>query len=220
MKSSKSASWDAAKTRRMVFLALFSAIIVMMAVIPNIGYVMVNPAMTLTTLQIPVIIGAILLGPADGALLGLVFGVTSMIQAPFLQGATAFLFNPFVPLGNYKSALIAIVPRVLIGVAAAYVYRFFSRFDKTQIFSALAAGIAGSLTTSVLVLGGIYVFFRNEFAAVLGKAASYVLGYLVVVFTSNSIVEIVLTAIVVPLIWKALAAVIKRSSFKKGRTSI
>jgi len=205
-------SWSAAKTRRLVFLAMWSAIIIVMALIPYVGYIPINPAITLTTLQIPVIIGAIMLGPVDGAFLGLVFGVTSMIQAPFLQAPTAFLFNPFVPMGNYKSAIIAIVPRVLIGVVAAYVYRLFNKFDKTQVFSGIAAGIAGSLTTSVLVLGGLYLFFTSTF----GKTAELALKVLVGIFVSNSILEITVTAIVVPAIWKALSVTIKRNTSKKA----
>jgi uncharacterized membrane protein len=215
LKTTITASQQSEKTRRMVFLAMFSAIIVIMALIPYVGYIPINPAITLTTLQIPVIIGAIMLGPVDGALLGLVFGVTSMIQAPFLQTPTAFLFNPFVPLGNYKSFIIAVVPRVLIGVASAYVYKFFIRFDKTQVFAAIAASIAGALTTSILVLSGIYIFFKDEFAAYIGQAASTVLNVLLGVFISNSLLEITLTAIVVPAIWKALSAAIKKNRFEK-----
>jgi uncharacterized membrane protein len=134
-----------------------------------------------------------------------------MIQAPFLQAPTAFLFNPFVPMGNYKSAIIAIVPRVLIGVVAVYVYRLFNKFDKTQVFSGIAAGMAGSLTTSVLVLGGLYLFFTSTF----GKTAELALKVLVGVFVSNSILEITVTAIVVPAIWKALSVTIRRSSLRK-----
>lgn len=207
MENTRNTAWSASKTRRLTLLALFSAIVVMMAVVPNVGYITINPVIGLTTLQIPVIIGAILLGPLDGAFLGLVFGVTSMIQAPFLQPATAFLFNPFVPLGNYKSAIIALVPRVLIGVVAAYVFRLFNRFDKTQVIAGAAAGLAGSLTTSVLVLVGLFFFFSGSF----GKTAAAAIKVLAGIFVSNSILEMVVTAIVVSAVSKALLTVMRRS---------
>jgi uncharacterized membrane protein len=195
---------------------MWSAIIIVMALIPYVGYIPINLAVTLTTLQIPVIIGAIMLGPVDGAFLGLVFGITSMIQAPFLQAPTAFLFNPFVPMGNYKSAIIAIVPRVLIGVVAAYVFKLIVKYDRSKVFASITAAIAGALTTSVLVLGGIYLFFRAEFAHYLGKTVSDVIYVLLGIFVSNSILEIILTAVVVSAVCKALFVVMKRNTPKKS----
>ena len=67
------------KIRRMVLLAMFSAIIVLLGITP-LGLIPITPLMKATTLHIPVIIGAILLGPADGAILGGVFGIMSFIS--------------------------------------------------------------------------------------------------------------------------------------------
>ena len=66
------------KTRQMVQLAILTAIILVMAFTP-LGYLRVA-TMTITFLSIPVVIGAILIGPAAGAFLGFVFGLTSFIQ--------------------------------------------------------------------------------------------------------------------------------------------
>jgi uncharacterized membrane protein len=212
--SNTASSWSTSKTRRLVFLAIWSAIIVVMAVTPYVGYFPFPfLPVTLTLLQIPVIVGAIMLGPVDGAFLGLVFGITSMIQAPFLQAPTAFLFNPFVTGGSYKSAIIALVPRILIGVVAAYVFRLVKKIDKTEAFAALAAAVIGTLTNSVLVLGGFFVFFKDKLAS--GKTAQFFFKVLVGIFVSNSLLEIAATALVVTAVWMALSVIIRRSSLRK-----
>lgn len=65
-------------------------------------------------MHVPVIIGAIIEGPVVGALVGLVFGLFSMYQNFTAPGPTSFIFwNP----------IIAIIPRVLVGIVAYYVYR-------------------------------------------------------------------------------------------------
>ena len=71
------------KTRRqknvlLVETAMLAAIVVVMALTP-IGYLRVGP-LELTLIMVPVIIGAVTCGPAVGALLGGVFGVTSFVQ--------------------------------------------------------------------------------------------------------------------------------------------
>ena len=65
------------KTRNMVVTAVFMAIIIIMAFVPFLGYIPLG-FMNATIIHIPVIVGAILLGPKSGAFLGLVFGLTSV----------------------------------------------------------------------------------------------------------------------------------------------
>ena len=67
------------KTITMVQLALLTAIMVVMAMIPFLGYIPITPTIRATTIHIPVIIGAILMGPKAGAFLGFVFGLTSLV---------------------------------------------------------------------------------------------------------------------------------------------
>ena len=67
------------KTRRLTQLALLVAIMLVLAFTP-LGYLKLGPALEITFMTIPVAVGAILLGPASGAFLGGVFGLTSFIQ--------------------------------------------------------------------------------------------------------------------------------------------
>ena len=109
------------KTKDMVTTAMFVAIILAMSFVPYLGYIPLG-FMNATIIHIPVIIGAILLGPARGAFLGGIFGLTSMINNTFNPNLTSFVFSPFYSLGNvhgnFKSLMICFVPRILIGVVA------------------------------------------------------------------------------------------------------
>ena len=64
----------------MSLAGIFTAIIIAMSVVPFLGYIPLG-FMNATIIHVPVIIGAIILGPKYGAYLGLVFGVTSLVKA-------------------------------------------------------------------------------------------------------------------------------------------
>ena len=65
------------KVLDMSLAGIFTAIILMMSTIPFLGYIPLG-FMNATIIHVPVIIGAIVLGPKYGAWLGLVFGLTSL----------------------------------------------------------------------------------------------------------------------------------------------
>ena len=65
-------------TRYLTSVALMAAIVILLANTP-LGMIQL-PVIKATTVHIPVILGAILLGPGAGAILGAVFGVLSLIH--------------------------------------------------------------------------------------------------------------------------------------------
>ena len=143
-----------AKTHKMVLTAMFTAIIIAMAFVPYMGYIPLG-FMNATIIHIPVIIGAIVLGPKIGAFLGGIFGLTSMINNTINPNLTSFVFSPFYSVGevhgNLNSVIICIVPRVLIGVVAYYVYKAVSKLIKKNgnVIALAVAGVAGSLTNTI-----------------------------------------------------------------------
>lgn len=155
------------KTRSMVMVSAISAIIIIMAFVPFLGYIPLG-FMNATIIHIPVIIGAILLGPKEGAFLGLVFGLTSLWKNTFMPNPTSFVFSPFVSMGgysgNYKSLLICLVPRILIGIVAYYVYRAILKAGKSKNAALICGGIAGSMTNTLLVMNLIYFLFGSSYA--------------------------------------------------------
>lgn len=115
------------KTYELVLTALFTAIIVIMAFTP-LGYIPLV-VINATVIHIPVILGALFLGPKKGAFLGFVFGLTSFINNTFKAvTASAFVFSPILAAdvigisGVFKSMYICFVPRILVGVVPYFVY--------------------------------------------------------------------------------------------------
>ncbi len=201
------------KVLDMSFAGILTAIIIAMAVVPFLGYIPLG-FMNATIIHIPVIIGALLLGPKYGAYFGLVFGLTSLIKATLTPSVTSFVFSPFVTIGGYSgnmwSAVIAIVPRVMIGVAAYYVYflvmKLMNGRKGSQTAALWAAGIAGSLTNTFLVMNGIYLFFGKSYAAAANKVVErlydVILGVIVVQGIPEAIVAGILVAAIVKVLFK------------------
>ena len=136
-----------------------------------------------TIVHIPVIIASIIYGPRVGVTLGFLMGLLSLTVNTITILPTSYLFSPFVPNGNFYSVVIAIVPRILIGLTPYFVYKLL-KGRAGLIF----AGALGSLTNTVFVLGGIFFLFGNVFDGNIQKL-------LATVISTNSIAELILSAL-------------------------
>lgn len=151
------------KTYELVLTALFTAIIVIMAFTP-LGYIPLV-AINATIIHIPVILGALFLGPKKGAFLGFVFGLTSFINNTFKAvTASAFVFSPVLAAdvigisGVFKSLYICFVPRILVGVVPYFVYILIRRLLKggQKIWHVVINGAA-----SVILFISVRAFIIN-----------------------------------------------------------
>ena len=153
-----------------------------------------------TLSHIPVIVTAIILGTGAGAGMGFTFGMCSFIYWSFVApGVFSFIYTPFYSVGDYKgdfrSLIICFVPRVLIGVVTALVYKALSKTRCPENVAAAVAGALGSLTNTVLVLGGVALFFGTEYMSLnesVGKPLLVILGLTVL---TNGIPEALLGAL-------------------------
>ena len=190
------------KVLDMSLAGIFTAVIIAMSVVPFLGYIPLG-FMNATIIHVPVIIGALLLGPKYGAYLGLVFGLTSLVRATLTPTVTSFVFSPFVTIGGYSgnmwSVVISIVPRVLIGVAAYYVYELVLKLARGkkggQTVALGLAGIAGSMTNTILVMNLIYFLFQQEYAEVVGKAGNAVYAAILGVIFAQGVPEAIVAGI-------------------------
>ena len=198
------------KTQYMTSMALFLAIEIILVVTP-LGYIPIGP-LNATTMHIPVIIAGIVLGKKAGAELGFVFGLTSLIKATIQPGITSFCFSPFVTIGtmsgNYKSLLIAFVPRILLGYLAGLVFVIMKKNNRENL-GVVVGALTGAITNTVLVLSGIYIFFGEAYASAVGVQYSTLVTVLLGVVSTNGILEAVLGAIVSLAIYKALKPILK-----------
>ncbi len=191
------------KTKSLTYLALFLAIEAVLVMVPFLGFIPIGP-LRATTLHIPVIIAAIVLGTKEGCLVGLIFGLFSLFNNTINPTVTSFAFSPFIS-GNILSALIAIVPRVLIGFVSGEVYRLMkNRFPTAGMF---VSSFLGALTNTALVLGGIYLLFGQAYAKALGRSFASLAPYFISVISTQSLLEAVVGAIIAVAVSKALLKV-------------
>lgn len=198
------------KTKGLVQMAIFSALIIVLAFTPFIGYIPLGFTRA-TIIHIPVIIGSLMLGPKKGAVLGGVFGLTSFINNTINPTLTSFVFTPFYSLGEYSggigSVIICFVPRILIGVVPFYVYRLIKKLSKKDGVSSVglvAAGLSGALTNTLLVMNLIFLFFRDSYASANGVAANAVYGFILGIIGMNGVPEAIVAAVITLVLGKTL----------------
>ena len=112
-------------THWLVGVAMMAAIVVLLANTP-LGLINIPPIKA-TTIHIPVIVGAILLGPMAGGVLGGVFGICSVISNTIAPVPASICFSPVLAvsvggaLGAVKALWVAVGggPLLLIPILAA-----------------------------------------------------------------------------------------------------
>ena len=200
------------QTKNLVQIALLVAVMIVLN-FTNLGLITIPfSPLKVTTLHIPVIIGACLMGPKMGGILGFLFGLLSFISNSFVTPiVTSFVFTPFYSLGDYHgnfgSLIICFVPRVLIGVFAGLIFQWMANKKCRIYLSGLVAGLIGSLTNTILVMGGIALFFGNEYASAKSSTLLAVIGTAVGV---NGIPEAIVAAILTAAIVTPLFKIRKR----------
>ena len=181
--------------RKMSIISVLSAISIMLSMTP-LGFIPIGPT-NATIMHIPVIIGAIVEGPAVGMTVGLIFGLTSLIRNLTMPTITSFAFiNP----------LVSVLPRVLIGIVAYYVYQITVKITKNSFISGWITGFIGSLVNTIGVLGMIYVLYGARYAQALEKSAASAKTLLLTLATTSGIPEAILGGFVV----SAVAVVLKK----------
>lgn len=189
-------------TKKITIIGVLSAISIILSMTP-IGNIPLG-ALNITTMHIPVIIGAIIEGPIVGIILGFIFGLTSLIRALTTPTLTNFvLLNP----------LVSILPRIIIGIVAYFSFKSSLKISKNEVLSGWISAVLSSLVNSIGVLGMIYLLYANMYAEAFqkltGEAFKTANVILFGTFVTNGIPE----AIVAGFIVSALCAVL----YKKKR---
>ena len=202
-------------TRFMVSVGLMAAIVIVLANTP-LGMIQL-PIVKATTVHIPVIIGAILLGPTAGAILGGVFGMCSLISNTMAPTLLSFAFSPFMSttgiMGAIKAIWVSVGCRILIGVAAGWLWKLFKKIKMNQIVALSITGFIGSMVNTVAVMGSIYILFAQQYAEVKDVAVSAVWGLIIGTVTASGIPEAIAAAVIVAVVGKVLLR------FRFGRTN-
>lgn len=179
--------------RRLTYLALFTALVVVLQVLTTI--LNLNGITLPITLALPpIILGAAFCGPLAGAWLGFVMGITVLFQPSTL------VFLTFSPFG---AVLTVLLKSTMAGLVAGLLFRLLNRCNRY-----LAVAVAGVVTPVVntgLFLAGCGIFFMEllrEWAAASESLASYIFLSLVGV---NFLVELVVNLVLCPVVVRLLS---------------
>ncbi len=186
--------------KALTMTAIFIAIITVMTFVPYTGYIRLGP-IEITTLHVPVIIGAVILGKEGGFLLGTVWGVLCVIKA-IATGDPIFM-NP----------LISLVPRMIDGFVVGLIADLLRGKMNHKKYS-IICGAVGSLINTVLVLGAIALFAADTFILWFGldptaslTVAETLRNIMLVVAGTNGLVELGLAIFLTPVIVNAVGKV-------------
>jgi uncharacterized membrane protein len=199
-------------TRWMVSVALMAAIVIVLANTP-LGMIQL-PIIKATTVHIPVILGAILLGPGAGAILGAIFGICSLVSNTMAPTLLSFAFSPFLSTtgipGALKAIWISVGCRILIGVAAGWLWVLFTKIKLNQFIALPIVGFVGSMVNTVTVMGSIYFLFAQQYAEAKEVAFTAVFGLVMGTVTASGIPEAIAAAILVLALGKVLVVVFRK----------
>ena len=193
-------------TRYMATLAMLCGLLLVMGM-TGIGFIPL-PVIKATTMHIPVILGAVLLGPKAGTVLGAVFGLCSIWANTTTPGLLSFAFSPFMTteglVGAVKSLWIALGCRMLFGTLAGWLWIVFRKLFKNEYAALPVTAAVATICHTLLVMCSIYILLTQQYAAAKNVAISAVFGLIMGTVTASGIPEAIAAAILVTVIGKAL----------------
>lgn len=189
-------------------LSLLLAIMIILGFTP-LGFIMIPGLVSITIMHIPVIIGSLLMGPVYGGVLGLAFGIISLIKATTTPaGAVDLLFSPVLSGAPVQSVLLCILPRVLLGILPILLYWAIKKLLKNKTVS---VGLSAALSTAfhtLTVMGLLWLFFRGN-AAAFGAEGMPIVNVFLTLISINGLLELVAAVILSMAICRPLMKYLK-----------
>lgn len=199
-------------TRWLASVALMMAVVILLANTP-LGMIQL-PVIKATTVHIPVILGAILLGPLAGSILGATFGICSMISNTMAPTLLSFAFSPFMSMtgvsGALKAVWISVGCRMMIGLIAGWFWILLQKLRVNVMIGLPLTGFIGSMVNTVFVMGSIYVLLAAQYAEVKNVGVEAVWGLVMVTVTASGIPEAIVAAVLVAVIGRVLLKFLKK----------
>lgn len=188
--SSRKSAWS---TKRLVGLALFTAIVV---VLQFLGSFIRFGVFSISLVLIPIVVGAALYGWVSGAWLGFVFGLVVLISGD----AAAFL--GVNALGTIVTVL---VKGILAGMASGFVYSKLK--NKNEWVAIIAAAVVCPVVNTGVFLLGCVAFFMETvagWAEAMGFGANVVKYMFLGLAGGNFLFELLFNVVLSPLITRLI----------------
>lgn len=195
------------KILHLVQLAMLLAIVVVLQLT---GASLPIGLIPLTFVLIPIVVGAFLLGPIDGAILGFTFGLITVFQTPL---------NPFLMVFFEANAILyvilAILKATMAGFCSGLIYKGLNKLfkEKKKILSTTIASISAPIiNTGIFVIGMLIFFFpelsslpsmtieNNPFAIFTNPFQVLFIGFCGVNFIGEFLVSLVLSPAIIRIV--------------------
>lgn len=190
------------KAYRTAILGILMAIIFVQSMVPMLGFIPTG-FINITIIHITVIVAAIVLGPTDGAIVGLVWGIGTIIRA--LTSPTSIIDTTV-----FTNPIVAILPRILVGLIAGWIYLYFKRHTQHKVLGMGIAAAAGSITNTVLVLVLMRLMYASTLSQAYAAQTSALNTILLAVVGTNGVAELIAAIIIAPAI---ATAILKTNKF-------
>lgn len=175
-------------TRFLVKLSMLITLIVIMTFTP-LGHL--PGVLAITIVHVPVIVGAILYGPKVGTMLSLTMGLASLTKS---------IVAPTSPLNEFfRNPLISVLPRLMIGITAYFVYRAIGKLTRNQTIGIALGALLGSIANTVFTLGMLYIVYAKQITQLQSQVPAH--QFILAIALSNGVLEMIATALIcVPLV--------------------
>lgn len=190
-------------TRKLVTLAMLSAILLVMSFTP-LGYLNIGP-LAISLNMIPVGIAAITLGPQGGMILGAVFGLTSFLQCIGIGGTSAMgaiLFDVSPVLAFIQR----FVPRLLAGLLSGFIYSGCKKLVGSTV-SGFVTGACAALLNTVLFMSALVLLFGNTTYLQELIGGRNIIVFICTFVGINAVVEVIASTLAVGTVSKVLEKV-------------
>lgn len=197
---------ERSRVRYIVRLAVLVAILLLLEV-TGLGYLPVS-ALTLTIMQIPVVVGAIVLGPTAGTVLGTVFGLTSFFQCfgKNAFGVALMSINPFLTF------VVCVVPRVLMGFLCGVIFKALDKKDRTKWVSYGVASLSGAVLNTVFFMVALMLCFGQTEYIQNMMGGMNIIPFVIAFVGLQGLVEAIVCFVAGTAVSKALSVFDSRSS--------
>ncbi len=190
--------------KNIAYVAVLLALVIVLQTFG--GTVAIGPVQLNFTL-IPIVVGAILLGPYVGALLGFACGIVVLVQV--IMGLSPF-YTVIWTNSPVVTVLTCVVKTTAAGLLAGYVYRWISK-KNSLIAVFVASGLVPIVNTGLFILGCLCMSNAIKvFQGDLGQGSMNVFVFIVVILvTWNFFIEFAINLLLAPAIHRVVIVVEK-----------
>ena len=187
------------------FLAVLVALII---VLQSLGTLIGNLGGTAPSLVlIPIVLGAVMMGPVAGALLGFIFGIVVIVCG--VTGFDWFSYLLFTQAPVW-TILLCLVKGTAAGFAAGWLYRLIAK--KNRYAAVITASLAAPIVNTGIFVAGTFLLQDAMYAVMgeMGFAGEALVYFVFIRLCANFIFEFIINAVASPIIYRVIE-IVKRS---------